>query len=267
MDPSYNNPFDSFGSGGQTSQPIMSPVGEDIVLSHNQPMKKKKTWFIFAVLGVAFVGIVIAVFAVIMMMNGGKNNGGESTQQAFNRYANYLLYGNDNNESVEAFIPSDTYYIDENYSSSEYVANLKELFSNFYNSIGDDERLKGISLLLSEEKINFLVDYSKFEFVDVESFRSVYENRGIEATKKTIYEIYGLTEDGPNSSENEIMYRFKQADAERVLLLLDSNYNSDIGSNASEVERYISRIVDSSISLLKRQCLNVYDVFKDKNEE
>lgn len=246
------------------TQPIMSPTSGDVVLPAQQGKKKK----VGLIIGVILILIAIgAGVAAVMLMGKGKDSLIVDYTKLFNVYANYLLYGSDNDEPVDFFVPSDTFYIDENYNSPEYISSLKESFDNFYNSVEGKESLQGVSLSLSEERIDFLVEYSRFDFIDFDSIRGVYENQGFEVAKQTIYQFYGLTEEGPSDSENEIMYEMKQADAERVLLLLDSNYESDIGSSLFEAERYLSSIIDSSISVLKRQCLGVYNVIKDENED
>lgn len=71
MDPSYNNTFDSFGSGGgQMTQPIMSTGSGDIVLSSNQPAKKKKMGIIVGIV-LILVAIGVGVAALIMFLNKG----------------------------------------------------------------------------------------------------------------------------------------------------------------------------------------------------
>ena len=104
MDSSQNNPFGSFSSGGAGpngfSTPVSSGANDDIILSGSAPQKSNRKLIIGIVVGVI---LLIGAVAGFLMMQG-KNGGlgvSESSKEKFNRYANYLLYGNDSTNALE----------------------------------------------------------------------------------------------------------------------------------------------------------------------
>ena len=260
MDPSYNNPFGSFGANSgqpaqpvQPSQPILSPVGSGDIVLPGQP-KKKKTGLIIGIILILIV-VVLGIAAAIVFLAPKKNN--TSYEQKFNVYANYLLDGEEKESAVAEFTTGSDYYIDDNYENPEYIKRLKELFDDFYASTSNTDKYNDISLRISEEKLDFLEKYSSYDFADYETMNSVYQNRGKEETETMITQMYGLG--GDISNENEIMLEIKQLKARELILKLELSNDGNL-SVADEIEEIIDKeegILYSAVSMLKAQCLDV----------
>ena len=206
MDPSYNNSLGSVGAGGQpgvASQPVFgagvgstrtpqqpapapviasggapmgsvptgnTPVGNgtgDIVLA---PQKKssRKGLIIAAIVGLL---VVVGVVAGVLLMRGGGIGGTNmSAKEAFNRYANYLLYGeesdadlainddiedneNDSSELRSVLVSDDNSFV------SEYANRLNALWNDFIMVSDDFVIEEGYTISVYGEKVNFMIDY------------------------------------------------------------------------------------------------------------
>ena len=131
MDPSYNNSFGSFSSGGgQAPQPIMSPVGGDIMLPA-QPVKKKKVGLIIGVI-LILIAIGAGVAAAMLMGKGGSEM---TARQAFNNFSNYFLYGvEDNADITDEYVWGKTYYMQSVFDGDiENLSDAPEILENLKN--------------------------------------------------------------------------------------------------------------------------------------
>ena len=181
-----NSPMPSPYSG-QSAFSIANSAGsvagnEDVVLASNGKVKssKKKVLLFLAAIGV--VGLIAGVCLIVV--NGGFLKGGVSIDKmhsSLNRYANYLLYGNDSSETVAYDVTWTTKnldrvlnkgqdeakgYIDELeilydgfvadfYGSREYTERLDEEDMQFYDLTLDNnkEALDALSLYVSTPEL------------------------------------------------------------------------------------------------------------------
>lgn len=171
-------PQGGFSGGGQPMTPMQAPISSgtgDIVLDQEKKSRKK--------LIVAVVAIILAIgglAAILFLRSGGGGNAGVNvnTKQAFYRYANYLLYGEDSDaelqekseevgseEDEEVEDDMDMYALDEVVAdadstgeegeilASEYFAKAEQLWNTFYGSLGG-----GINSELKETVENYKED-------------------------------------------------------------------------------------------------------------
>ena len=138
MNPSYDNSFGSFSSGGagssmSVSGPISSGDGDVPLVME----KKTKKWPL-VLLGFLFV-VALAVGLISMAMPKEQGNSAvdaKNYQEAFNLYANYYLYGEaktdeitaEYNETKESYLNN---LIDEDNVPSEYLDNLVNYYAEF----------------------------------------------------------------------------------------------------------------------------------------
>ncbi len=159
MNPSYNGSFGTGNSGGQVpggfgsgsfggvpqgmtpqgfasqGQPIGSGGG-DIVLGASGEQRKSKKWLV--VVGVVVVILLLLGGVWISTRGSGENIVSNDAKTAFNRYANYFLYGEDKASAIGAEVPKngDTSFanqIESTNGDSSYFQNLNALFGKFKN--------------------------------------------------------------------------------------------------------------------------------------
>ena len=148
MNPSYDNSFGSFGSGGGgVPQPIISSSeAGDVVLDASGGQKKSKKLLIIGIVAIVF--LVVAVLAILLFSNPqkGGNNSNEvlsDAKIALNRYTNYFLYGENKTDEVSEDFGGlgDSYFMKQIESfdgSMEYFENLKTYFENFKTLVSDE---------------------------------------------------------------------------------------------------------------------------------
>lgn len=125
MDPSYNNSFGSFGSGGQT---IGSGTG-DIALYDNKKKSNKKPWIIVGVL-VAIVAIGLAAFFIV------PRKMKTAATSSLDEYSRLLIYGENNSEKI----PTDGTWSSDYFAGKVIHENEgfdEQYFNNLENKYGD----------------------------------------------------------------------------------------------------------------------------------
>ena len=220
MNPSYNGSFGTgnpggqvpggFGSGsfggapqGMTPQGFASqgqPIGSgggDIVLGVSGEQRKSKKWLV--VVGV----VVMVVLVVLMVMMGVRGNGNSAVisndaKTAFNRYANYFLYGDSKNDEMTDEIPAlaETAFIKQTESISEgsnYFQGLKALFDTFNGSINSylDEGDVYSSALIEtyNSELSFITTYYDNDTLTREGILRVYNEGGKNKADEYIREL------------------------------------------------------------------------------
>lgn len=138
MDPTLNSSFGSFGTGGVSSGGFSSLVGSgngDVVISSGTEQKRgKKKWMIVGI-GAAVLLVVIGV-VVLIATRGPRLEVSGTAYDAFNRYANYFLYGEDSDAEIEGEYDEDgSYQVDEMYVADNEERNA---FWNKATSLLDD---------------------------------------------------------------------------------------------------------------------------------
>lgn len=177
-------PQGGFSSGGQPMTPMQAPISSgtgDIVLSQEKKSHKK------VVIAIVVAVLVIGGLAALLFLRfGGGGNAGVSvnTKQAFYRYANYLLYGEDSDAALEEKNEEtesegedesddyiDIYTLDEVVADAdatgeegeilagEYFAKAEQLWDTFYGSLGS-----GVNAELKEMVESYKED---FEFTKI----------------------------------------------------------------------------------------------------
>ncbi len=220
MNPSYNGSFGTgnpggqvpggFGSGsfggapqGMTPQGFASqgqPIGSgggDIVLGASGEQRKSKKWLV--VIGV----VMVIVLAVLMVMMGVRGNGNSAVisndaKTAFNRYANYFLYGDSKNNEMIDEIPAlaETAFIKQTESISEgsnYFQELKALFDTFNGSINgylDEEDDFGSALIETyNSELSFITTYYNNDTLTREGILRAYNEGGKNKADEYIREL------------------------------------------------------------------------------
>lgn len=168
MDPSYNGNFNGANPGGMNpggfpgnNMPISSGTG-DVVLSGGQEKPGKKSFIVLIVLAVILVvvGVVFVVFNPLSPASLNGQSGGQlSASQAFARYSNYFLYGEDSVEmrDGEDLEMSKTAFMrhasDEDVESrTSYYSNLRDLYKTFYDIYNSGDQI-------DEAFVSFLNEY------------------------------------------------------------------------------------------------------------
>ena len=105
MNPSYNNSFDSLSSGGTSG-------GTGDVILTASPVNKQgssKKWVVIILLLLVIVGAGVGVG---MWMMNKPNGGGGGNKGILQRYANYVINGDENNSSIgDGYVPNRVYYV------------------------------------------------------------------------------------------------------------------------------------------------------------
>lgn len=106
----------------------------DIILPTSGPVKKERkpinkgVLIKIAVIAGGILGVLVIVLAVVLMPKGGGNKQGGGTiasnldyQQAFNRYANYVLFGVDDSEQMleSSYKENETYQLEYSFGRNE----------------------------------------------------------------------------------------------------------------------------------------------------
>lgn len=124
----------------QPMAPVQTPISSgtgDIVLA---PEKKSHKGVIIALVLAAL--IIGGLFAAVFLMRGGNSGTNGDAKTAFNKYANYLLYGEDSDKALEGeYDESNIYKLDEIRSEdakavTNYFKTANELLINFESLMG-----------------------------------------------------------------------------------------------------------------------------------
>lgn len=193
MNPSYNN-LGGFGSGGAIAPPPVSSGTGDIVLA---PEKRSHKGIIIAI--ILAVLIIGGILAVMFLTSGGGRNTDVSNEAklAFNKYANYLLYGGDSNKVLEGEYDEDGIYkLDEMRSESaqavtNYFKTANEFLTNFESLASgniDDELMTAIN----NYRANFELVMATFnkEYITEEELVNEVLNNNLDDTKVWIANKY-----------------------------------------------------------------------------
>lgn len=200
---------------GGNMVPTPSVTG-DIVLS-TEP-KKKKTGII--VLLILVVLAIVTGVGYVIWTNVSGGGGGKTApvgvKEAFNRYANYFVYGEESTEPIgaESFDAVEESYFEEQTKTLsaervEYFDNTETYFKNFYDvyskTLSDDQdQGKDVLAMLDDygERLNLVADYYKGNDVTRPMVVEEYVSNGESSAKtlindtlaryKDIGDIYGM---------------------------------------------------------------------------
>lgn len=176
-----------------------APATEDIVI-RNEPKKRGKVLVIVAiVILLAAVGGGVGWLVINSLSNKGNSTiTFDDVKTQFNKYSNYVLYGNEKDDSF----PSD---FEENYdykinqqvvaqdSANEYWSRAEALITNVVDSYKQLENKNDqiLSLLESQQKtLSFLRTYVSIGTPDDEALITMIENQGVDTGKEYIDSFY-----------------------------------------------------------------------------
>lgn len=215
-------------------QPIMGRTGGDIVLQPEAPKKSKKPLVLIIILILVLVG-AFAAYVFVNSKSGQNLLGQANPATSFNRYANYLLYGEDSDKPLEEEYNDTKVYTIEKLNGSDdanaFFDVSQQLFDNFYSDF--------YKMPINNEELKSLVDdyrgnlslvkiHSNTEDIEAENFISYYIKNNAQNTKKLVEEKYSpfLNSDletvrqyGQNQSEYWILTAdlLKKADGQGCL--------------------------------------------------
>lgn len=107
-------------------------VGDIVIADENAAAKKQKTKKI-ALIAVAALAVLGGALAVVLVINQINKPSANKVQLAFNRYANYILYGEEKDSDIGEYSNTTRYTIMDKFSEVDenYNKHLKELFDKF----------------------------------------------------------------------------------------------------------------------------------------
>ena len=223
MDPSYSNPAFGAGAGGQPQQPVFGGGGTQAPVSSGTggivlaPEKKSHKGVIIALIVAALIigGLFAAVF---FMRSGGNGVASGDARSAFNKYANYILYGEDSDKALEGEYDAEQAYEIYNIQAAqekekeEFFEKASGLLNNFESLIGET----------TQELISATEDYrGDFELAriisdwdginDDELWRMVLANNSADTVDEWINDRYKVFSSSANKKvrqfgEDEIAY-------------------------------------------------------------
>lgn len=165
--PAPANTNGMMNSGTTPSTPIASGGG-DIVLSSG-PEKKSRKGLVVIIVVVAILLIVGGLIAMIFFSNQPKTVKQGTAQSEFNRYANYLINGEDSPEELKentdesgeegAPVIYSMVEFDEEGESALYMQQLESLWDGFINVSGNFTLSNGLTNEDYISRLNFLVLY------------------------------------------------------------------------------------------------------------
>lgn len=125
--PESNHPITS-GQAGTTVQPVSSGSAEtgDIVLQTAESSGQRKRWVV--VLAIIAAAILLGVIVWLVFGSAFGNNASVSMKNSFNRFANYVVSGVEDDKDISTeYDPSEGYYFLTHQTTSEEQA---ELYNN-----------------------------------------------------------------------------------------------------------------------------------------
>ena len=192
MDPSYNNSFDSFSSGGADGN-----YQQPMVLSQAGSEKKSKKGLVIAV--VALMLLVVGGLVAYMLLwsnNNEKDSGGvvvtTDVKVSFNAYVNYVLNGIESNSDLKLDIIEEKkpYFLELN--STERKSYIKKAGEK-YDSFSTSYYKSGGSLETVPMKA-YYQDYASLPRSSENDFLKEYLDKGKDATKESIASIYSRSD-------------------------------------------------------------------------
>ena len=175
--------------------------------------------------GIALVGLV--VFTIIMLVNKPKTTTTKPStadinyQDAFNRYANWMIIGEDSSEEI--IVPKDTsaYYVRKVINSSDdkvdYIKTANSYYNDFYNAFNSSSLTSYVSLAStvssSYENLKFYASYLEQANYSEQDFLELYLESPDTFTVG-LNEIYDAL-----ASDNSVATSFSERGKARVAIL------------------------------------------------
>ena len=231
MDPSYNNSFGGNNSGANpvpnsgatppigpapAPAPIQSPTpppqfssdSGDIIINSAPKSTKKIAPGIIALI----VIVIILLFAGIAFLIINRNNGGSGSaapsaiKEAFNSYANYVLYGKDSTEDIEDITNSDvviTPYFESlnDDEKAQYITTATEKYNNFINLYYAEDR--NLDDLVDTNPLDdYFQSFPRIKILSEQDVLDLYNQYGKSEATQKIKDNYNIA----NVSNNIAVY-------------------------------------------------------------
>ncbi len=247
-------------------QPMSSGAGDDIVLAGAEKKKPKLSTIVIVAFAVLFA-VVVLVLAITRTIGGGGGGNIKNTKEAFNRYANYYLYGEDKTDDIEMEYDGendsyfDLYFYDEEkqQENASYLSNLRGYFDDYYKlrynelESGDDEDYELLYLEEYGKEFSIVFNYHSGAFLNESSIIDAYISGGEENVNELIGKTYAPYEN--LGSVNGVDFYSVVTELSRSEYELISQYNDDgcISDNRVINQCVISNNIDATnTSLIER---------------
>ena len=199
----------------------MTPTGDvlmDMPVGTKKPVMNKGLIIGLIIAAIAVVAIVV-VLAVLPKGGGGSTSVNAINNQAFNRFANYIINGEDSTTPVAD--TDKTTQLEVSIATPEarsnYLSTGKELLDAFMQEVNDSDNLKNYSNLV--ETATALRDY----------YEVIYETyRVVPLNYQSILKLY--SSDGANLTENTI----------------NNHYQNLLNSKNEDISKYASDMLESA---------------------
>ena len=166
-------------------------VGDIVIADETAAARKQKTKKIalIAVAALAVLGGALAVVLVITQINKPSAN---KVQLAFNRYANYILYGEEKDSDIGEYSASARYTILDKYSKEDenYNKHFVELFNKFYkeyNAAAEAGVYEKGKLDIYKGEAEFI--YNSFEMEKAMTSNDIYKDYSVKGKEKVEEEL------------------------------------------------------------------------------
>lgn len=220
MDPSQNNSFDSGAQGGAPiissgdqgssfgAMPVSSGVSNgtgDIILNGGGEKKSKRGVIVGAVIIVVLA--VVALFAALVLPK--ILEGNNSDLANFNRYVNYVLYGEETEQYKAGELTSGQTYFNKQMASSESAKGFFEkangLWAKTAQTIKNDNAGVVGEYKQQRELYELLATVYTKEILRRDQITNYYAENGSEATKEYVANYYVISAE----TNNQFLKDFK----------------------------------------------------------
>ncbi|MBP5634038.1 hypothetical protein J6X13_03865 [Candidatus Saccharibacteria bacterium] len=242
-------------------------VGDIVIADETAAARKQKTKKIalIAVAALAVLGGALAAVLVITQINKPSAN---KVQLAFNRYANYILYGEEKDSDIGEYSASTQYAIADKYHhvDEEYNKHFVELFGKFYkeyNAAAEAGLYEKGKLDHYKGGVDFI--YASFEMERAITAVDFYKNYSIKGQAKMEEEI-AAKRDGyyKTGFEMPVTYWYNTMISQVVLA---SAYNGLGCIEGGNINRDCASRGDSSIQEKNRAFADNYNEFRSALSE
>lgn len=170
----------------------------DIVLADENAVAQKKKVKKIALIVVAALVVIGGGLAAFLLLNQANKPSANKVKTAFNRYANYVLYGEEKDSDIGEYSASTRYTIMDKYIDYDenYNKRFKELFDKFY------------------EEFNAAAE------------NGIYEKGGADGFKSAVYAVYDSFEMDKKYSFAQITDDFLSKGKDGTTDIIESKYES-----------------------------------------
>ncbi|MBQ3263663.1 hypothetical protein IJH06_00910 [Candidatus Saccharibacteria bacterium] len=242
---------------------------------------------------VAFLMVLAlaAIVGVTLWMVWPKGDGDAGARDDFNKYANYILYGEQKSDNVEDFDPYSEYTIDEEYNNEDYLDTAMISYRRFYDDESEQPTaiLSGMSLSNTLQYLNFLIAYDDVQLIDPDEIKTLVIEQGKDAAIEYAQTYFGTYDDLDVDDENGIIIEYEQYDVRKSIIeanywqvykdagcLVGNTFDekcmdglsgdtiNEYASQLGEVNTTMEGMVFVAVDNIKRECAEINDAFNGK---